>query len=55
MKRGRMEEMMECRLETALSMPRKGLGIDLVAECIGPAKSEILRLVENPKNNGLWS
>jgi hypothetical protein len=48
MKEGKREERMEGKVETALSILKKGLGIDLLVECIGLAKSEILGLVENP-------
>ncbi|MDR3079192.1 MAG: hypothetical protein LBU15_04115, partial [Rickettsiales bacterium] len=43
------------KLETALAMLKKGLGLDLVAECTGLSESEILELMENPRNNGWWS
>jgi predicted transposase/invertase (TIGR01784 family) len=43
------------KLETALAMLKKGLSLDLVAECTGLSESEILELMENPRNNGWWS
>jgi hypothetical protein len=39
-------------METTLAMPKKGLGSDLVAECTGLSEREILRPMENPRNNG---
>jgi predicted transposase/invertase (TIGR01784 family) len=54
MKKGMEKGMEEGARKTALAMLKKGLGLDLVAECTGLSESEILELMENPRNNGWW-
>jgi hypothetical protein len=40
--------------KTALAMLREGIPMPTIAKCTGLSESEILRLMENPRNNGWW-
>ncbi|MDR3079035.1 MAG: hypothetical protein LBU15_03275 [Rickettsiales bacterium] len=47
MEKGMMKGINKGKMETALAMLRKGLGVNLVAECAGLPEREVLRLAED--------
>ncbi|MDR3078489.1 MAG: hypothetical protein LBU15_00420, partial [Rickettsiales bacterium] len=54
-RKGREEGRVEGKLETALAMLRDNVPLPSIAKCTGLSESEILELMENPRNNGWWS
>jgi predicted transposase/invertase (TIGR01784 family) len=54
MKKGLEKGMEEGARKTALAMLREGIPMPTIAKCTGLSESEILELMENPRNNGWW-
>jgi predicted transposase/invertase (TIGR01784 family) len=54
MEKGMEKGVEKGKLETALAMLRDSVSLPSIAKYTGLSESEILELMENPKNNGWW-